>query len=181
MPTDQRLIEYYIPIRRISAESRREKSIRKGRISTLCFWWARRPLIACRAAVYGALAPAPTDKSGRKKAEQFVADLCRRPGPPSVIAEARHPILEAHAERLTSETGHRVAAGDVGAVDKIKQAEEPDDPEREGQSPLHGGISRRCSSRRARASSTCARRSWATCSRAATHRRPTWPIFSSEL
>ena len=32
--------------------------MRKGHISTLHLWWARRPLVACRAAVYGALVPA---------------------------------------------------------------------------------------------------------------------------
>jgi hypothetical protein len=35
MTTDTRLIEDYIPIEAISAEARREKSIRKGHISTL--------------------------------------------------------------------------------------------------------------------------------------------------
>jgi putative DNA methylase len=50
MPTDQRLIEDYIPIEAISAEARREKSVRKGHISTLHLWWARRPLVAARAA-----------------------------------------------------------------------------------------------------------------------------------
>ncbi|MEM4724380.1 MAG: DUF1156 domain-containing protein, partial [Candidatus Hadarchaeum sp.] len=79
MPTDQRLIEDYIPIEAISAEARREKSVRKGHISTLHLWWARRPLVAARAAVYAALVPAPADKEGRKRAEQFVADLCRYP------------------------------------------------------------------------------------------------------
>jgi len=108
MPTDQRLIEDYIPIEAISAEARREKSVRKGHISTLHLWWARRPLVAARAAVYGALVPAPTDKQGRKKADEFVADLCKYPGSPSVIAEARRHILEAHAARLTAE---RVGAG----------------------------------------------------------------------
>ena len=39
MPTDQRLIEDYIPIEAISAEARREKSVRKGHISTLHLWW----------------------------------------------------------------------------------------------------------------------------------------------
>ncbi|NJL44510.1 MAG: DUF1156 domain-containing protein [Nitrosarchaeum sp.] len=34
-PADQRLIEDYIPIEAISKEARREKSIRKGQISTL--------------------------------------------------------------------------------------------------------------------------------------------------
>jgi putative DNA methylase len=105
---DQRLIEDYIPIEAISAEARREKSIRKGHISTLHLWWARRPLVAARAAVYGALTPAPADKKQAKQAADFVTDLCKYPGSPSVIAEARRHLLEAHAERLTAE---RVGAG----------------------------------------------------------------------
>jgi len=55
---DKRLIEDYIPIKKISAEASREKSIRHGHISTLHLWWARRPLVAARAAVFGALVQA---------------------------------------------------------------------------------------------------------------------------
>ena len=40
----KRLIEVDLPIKRISAHARREKSIRHGHISTLHIWWARRPL-----------------------------------------------------------------------------------------------------------------------------------------
>ena len=58
MTDDRRLIEDFLPIQAISAEASREKSVRKGHISTLHLWWARRPLVACRAAVYGALVPA---------------------------------------------------------------------------------------------------------------------------
>jgi len=58
MNDDRRLIEDFLPIEAISAEASREKSVRKGHISTLHLWWARRPLVACRAAVYGALVPA---------------------------------------------------------------------------------------------------------------------------
>jgi len=58
MTDDRRLIEDYLPIQAISAEASREKSVRKGHISTLHLWWARRPLVACRAGVYGALAHA---------------------------------------------------------------------------------------------------------------------------
>jgi putative DNA methylase len=58
MSDDTRLFEDYLPIEAISAEASREKSVRKGHISTLHLWWARRPLVACRAAVYGALVPA---------------------------------------------------------------------------------------------------------------------------
>src|SRR2546428_12657686 len=104
MTDDRRLIEDYLPIEAISAEASREKNVRKGHISTLHLWWARRPLVACRAAVYGALVPAdrwvkdvdlkapPEDaekatrsrngkKRGlnRKAAKEFVTKLCRYP------------------------------------------------------------------------------------------------------
>src|SRR5271157_3635561 len=52
----KRLIEVDLPIARISAHARREKSIRHGHI-----WWARRPLAACRAVICAALWPDPAD------------------------------------------------------------------------------------------------------------------------
>ena len=57
----KRLIEVDLPIARISAHARREKSIRHGHISTLHIWWARRPLAACRAVICAALWPDPSD------------------------------------------------------------------------------------------------------------------------
>jgi len=121
---DRRLIEDYLPIEAISAEASREKSIRKGHISTLHIWWARRPLVACRAAVYGALVPAsqfvPNGASdnkksslGRANAAKFIERLCQYPGSPTVLTEARRHILDAHADRLTAETGHKVLADDI--------------------------------------------------------------------
>jgi len=114
MADDRRLIEDYLPIQAISAEASREKSVRKGHISTLHLWWARRPLVACRAAVYGALVPidrfrpknGPLEKRdslARANAKKFVERLCKYPGAPQAIAEAQQHILEAHAERLTAE------------------------------------------------------------------------------
>ncbi|GAB4257021.1 MAG: hypothetical protein Kow00129_17270 [Thermoleophilia bacterium] len=64
MTDDRRLIEDYLPIQAISAEASREKSVRKGHISTLHLWWARRLLVACRAAIYGALVPASRFRPG---------------------------------------------------------------------------------------------------------------------
>jgi len=61
MTYPKRLIEVDLPIKRISAHSRREKSIRHGHISTLHIWWARRPLAACRAVILAALWPDPLD------------------------------------------------------------------------------------------------------------------------
>lgn len=57
----RRLIEVDLPIKRISAHARREKTIRHGHISTLHIWWARRPLAACRAVICGTLWPDPAD------------------------------------------------------------------------------------------------------------------------
>jgi putative DNA methylase len=58
----KRLIEVDLPIKRISAHARREKSIRHGHISTLHIWWARRPLAACRAVICAALWPDPANE-----------------------------------------------------------------------------------------------------------------------
>src|ERR1700760_4778515 len=60
-PYLRRLIEVDLPIKRISAHARREKSIRHGHISTLHIWWARRPLAACRAVICASLWPDPAD------------------------------------------------------------------------------------------------------------------------
>lgn len=59
--TCKKLIEVAIPIKEISAESVRDKSIRHGHISTLHLWWARRPLPVCRAIVFASLVPDPLD------------------------------------------------------------------------------------------------------------------------
>src|SRR5262249_53985900 len=56
-----RLIEVALPIREISAESVRDKSLRHGHISTLHLWWARRPLAASRAVVFASVVPDPDD------------------------------------------------------------------------------------------------------------------------
>jgi putative DNA methylase len=130
---DKRVIEDYLPIKKISAEASREKSVRKGHISTLHIWWARRPLVACRAAVYGALVPAsrfvPNGASdekkrslGRANAAKFIERLCRYPSDskPEIawdieraVKEAQQHILEAHAQRLTQETGTKVTVDDI--------------------------------------------------------------------
>jgi putative DNA methylase len=73
----KRLIEVDLPIKRISAHARREKSIRHGHISTLHIWWARRPLAACRAVICAALWPDPADP------------LCS----PAFVNEARKQML----------------------------------------------------------------------------------------
>jgi len=56
---DKRFIEESFPLKEVSTESAREKNIRRGHISTLHIWWARRPLASSRATSYAALIPAP--------------------------------------------------------------------------------------------------------------------------
>lgn len=70
----KRLIEVDLPVKKISAHARREKSIRHGHISTLHIWWARRPLAACRAVLCAALWPDPADPLCPQK---FRDDACR--------------------------------------------------------------------------------------------------------
>jgi putative DNA methylase len=93
---DRRLIEDLIPIREISAEAAGEKSLRHGNISTLHLWWARRPIVAARAAVYGALVQAPVDDQERKTYMERMRKLCSWDIPNGVLEQARKDILEAN-------------------------------------------------------------------------------------
>ncbi len=82
MDYPKRLIEVDLPIARISAHSRREKSIRHGHISTLHIWWARRPLAACRAVICAALWPDPASENCpqafRDAAARHIMEFARR-------------------------------------------------------------------------------------------------------
>lgn len=73
--TDRRLIEDSLPLAEISEQSAREKYIRKGHISTLHLWWARRPLAACRAAVYAALVDAPVNDEERQRQHELLKKI----------------------------------------------------------------------------------------------------------
>lgn len=101
----KRLIEVDLPIRRISAHARREKSIRHGHISTLHIWWARRPLAACRAVICAALWPDPADplcpdafqKAARAEMEKWVTHERQ-----SLLSEDSRPRFE----RARQNPGH---------------------------------------------------------------------------
>ena len=71
----KKLIEVALPIKEISAESVRDKSIRHGHISTLHLWWARRPLPVCRAIVFASLVPDPLDVNCPQAFKDAVATL----------------------------------------------------------------------------------------------------------
>ncbi|WLT40532.1 DUF1156 domain-containing protein (plasmid) [Synechocystis sp. B12] len=100
MTDDRRLIEDFIPIKEIFAESAREKSIRKGHISTLHLWWARRPLVASRAAVFASLVAAPENHQKRSAYKKQMIDLCQWKASEETIKKAQKAILEAQRTRL---------------------------------------------------------------------------------
>jgi putative DNA methylase len=66
----RKLIEVALPLEAINRESAREKSIRHGHPSTLHLWWARRPLAACRAVLFGSLVDDPSAHPERFETEQ---------------------------------------------------------------------------------------------------------------
>lgn len=89
-----RLIEKRLPLAEVSEQSAKEKSIRHGHISTLHIWWARRPLAASRAAVFGTLVP---DSDGNYElVEKIVPWEAVKDGNSDDILEARKRVLEAN-------------------------------------------------------------------------------------
>ena len=72
---EERLIERWMPINEISVEAIREGGALAGHppVNQLHVWWARRPLIASRAAVAASILPATADR------EQFISNLGTTP------------------------------------------------------------------------------------------------------
>src|SRR5262245_34949768 len=60
----RKLIEVALPLDVINAEAAREKNIRHGHPSTLHLWWARRPLAAARAVIFGQMVNDPGYQQG---------------------------------------------------------------------------------------------------------------------
>jgi len=91
---DRRLIESRLPLKEVSSESARGKSIRHGHISTLHIWWARRPLAASRAAVFGTLVP--DSDENYELVKRIVPWEAVKDGNNEAIQKARQRILEAN-------------------------------------------------------------------------------------
>jgi putative DNA methylase len=75
--TSRRLIEETFPLKKVSEDSKHEKNVRHGHISTLHIWPARRPLAASRAAIIAALMPDPGDEEGRRELNTKIESLTR--------------------------------------------------------------------------------------------------------
>jgi putative DNA methylase len=115
--SDRRFIEESFPVKEVGEISAKEKNIRHGHISTLHIWWARRPLAASRATAYAALTPAPKDIEEWQKKRDFIIELSKweNSNNQTLLDRARKDILEAHAERLSEETGKTVTVEDIEA------------------------------------------------------------------
>src|ERR1051326_8038831 len=109
----KRLIEVDLPIKRISAHARREKSIRHGHISTLHIFWARRPLAACRAVICAALWPDPVDEqcpeSFRIKAREEMTKWARK-HLALLSAESLSRFTKEAQKKIPFEEAHRLRA-----------------------------------------------------------------------
>lgn len=90
----KRLIESRLPLLEVSTESAREKSIRHGHISTLHIWWARRPLAASRAAVFGTLVD-DTDEN-YELVKDIVPWEAVKDGNSEAVLKARAAVLKAN-------------------------------------------------------------------------------------
>lgn len=108
MSDDRRLIEDYLPIDAISTEAVSEKSTRQSHISMLHLWWARRPLVAARAAVYGALVSASDNQEDRDLAAKFVKALCVYPGDETAFVLARKNVFDSQEARSGSRESPKV-------------------------------------------------------------------------
>ena len=96
--SELRLIDDFLPLVQLSALSSSEPRT-KGHISLLHLWRARRPLAACRAAVYAALTGAPISDEERGEQGRFISALCAWDASTAVIARARDAILAARHHR----------------------------------------------------------------------------------
>lgn len=95
---DKRYIEESFPVKEVSEISAKEKNIRRGHISTLHIWWARRPLASSRATSYATLIPAQENPAEWEKTRQFIVELSKWENSldEKIIKKAREDILKAN-------------------------------------------------------------------------------------
>ncbi|MCY4188405.1 MAG: DUF1156 domain-containing protein, partial [Bryobacterales bacterium] len=96
---DRRLIEDYLPLDELNAIASNEKLHPRRYVELVHYWPARRPITACRAAIYAALTPAPRTSTEREEAAIFVAKLAAYKTNPVTVAKAHQTIKEQHGGR----------------------------------------------------------------------------------
>ena len=98
MNEDKRFIEETFPVKEVSAEAAHEKNIRRGHISTLHIWWARRPLATSRATAYAALVPPSKNINEWSQKRNFIINLSKWENSLNahLIKKAQKEILDAN-------------------------------------------------------------------------------------
>lgn len=96
--TDRRFIEDSFPVKEVGDISAKEKNIRRGHISTLHIWWARRPLAASRSTIYASLIPTDLDIVNWQNIQSFIIELSKWENSNNLplIEKARKDILDAN-------------------------------------------------------------------------------------
>jgi len=95
----KRLIEDYLPVRELNEIAAREKKHPEHPVALVHYWPARRPITACRAAIYAALVSAPRAPEDREKLSQFVCGLAGFNVPAALIEKAVKEIKLEHGGR----------------------------------------------------------------------------------
>jgi putative DNA methylase len=95
----KRLIEDYLPVRELNEIAAKEKKHPEHPVALIHYWPARRPITACRAAIYAALVAAPKTSEERESAARFVIGLASFNVSPSTIADAADQIRAEHGGR----------------------------------------------------------------------------------
>ena len=95
----KRFIEESFPMKEVSILSGHEKNIRRGNISQLHVWWARKPLASSRTTAYAALIPAPKNDQEEETRRRFIIDFAKWENTlnQGFIETARREILAANS------------------------------------------------------------------------------------
>ena len=93
---DKRFIEESFPVKEVSKDSAKEKTLRHGHISTLHLWWARRPLSSSRTTNFAALIQEPIDEIDWVKKRNFIIELSKweNSSNHNVLNKARKEIID---------------------------------------------------------------------------------------
>ena len=127
----KRLIEVALPLRELSAEASRDKTLRSGHISTLHIWWARRPLAACRAVVFASLIPDPDDPECPESFRKLAIEVLGRdefrpkrlgPSPASTTGNESLPLEDTPRNRCLEFVKHLVRWENSNNPDYIEPA-----------------------------------------------------------
>ncbi|NWJ49206.1 MAG: DUF1156 domain-containing protein [Chloroflexi bacterium] len=87
----KKLIEVALPLEAINIASAREKTIKVGKPTSVHLWWARRPLVACRAIIFASIIDDP-DQEGVPAA--LLKRIDELPNPPGISLSMEKLRLE---------------------------------------------------------------------------------------